>query len=478
MPPKFASLAEMMKKNAPAPAPGTDAAPESAPAFLGVTCVTTAQQPETPGSLLERRQGSSGSGGGAMGPRSPSGIETHCADPDCIAVIEKTTKAKVVLKEKMIGKQKMLVVEKRISDRNRSKKELEHVQSRCNHPNLIKYFSGKEHRDHSVSVIMEYMDCGSLRTLMDTWEKRARTVRNAAAAAAAPPPAAGGPPLCGTASAQVPSDAQRVAICRSVGVQILSALLYYHIVQRRWHRDVKPGNILVRSDGRVKLSDFDASKGADATGGVTIDGTQLYMSPEMVASDTPKLDGKNDVWSVGVVLMELALGKHPFEHLAIATLVTNIKTAVTDLPWSSLDRLDPDLKALIRCCLTVDPTSRISCADALRHPFFTRAQAVPGASGGVVTALEPVRRDERAEKALADRGIVVNEEDPEKELHTWRDARHAKPSAEATKEETDKWRGQTDEVMKRVIFLRQQAQVTRLQDLLKLLGHEPQYRSS
>ena len=81
------------------------------------------------------------------------------------------------------------------------------------------------------------------------------------------------------------------------------------------HRDVKPGNILVTPDGRVLLTDFGIAKGLDATGDdLTSDnvmmGTAKYLSPEQVRGR--KLDGRADLYSLGLVLYECLAGRVPF----------------------------------------------------------------------------------------------------------------------------------------------------------------------
>ena len=93
------------------------------------------------------------------------------------------------------------------------------------------------------------------------------------------------------------------------------------------HRDVKPGNILVGSDGRVKVTDFGIGK---FTGASTSEltraghmvGSPAYMSPEQVKGE--KLDGRSDLFSLGIVLYELLTGARPFPGESITTLVYQI----------------------------------------------------------------------------------------------------------------------------------------------------------
>ncbi len=92
------------------------------------------------------------------------------------------------------------------------------------------------------------------------------------------------------------------------------------------HRDVKPGNILITRDGRVKVADFGIGKLLTGTGDLTrpgqVIGSPAYMSPEQIRGET--LDGKSDFFSLGVVFYELLTGSRPFPGDTITTLVYQI----------------------------------------------------------------------------------------------------------------------------------------------------------
>ena len=78
------------------------------------------------------------------------------------------------------------------------------------------------------------------------------------------------------------------------------------------HRDIKPDNILVNSQGFVKLTDFGITKQLDETSALvrTFVGTMNYMSPERMLGEPYSFEG--DIWSLGIVLIELMTGSYPY----------------------------------------------------------------------------------------------------------------------------------------------------------------------
>lgn len=91
---------------------------------------------------------------------------------------------------------------------------------------------------------------------------------------------------------------------------VLGGLTYLYTAHRIMHRDIKPSNVLVNTKGQIKLCDFGVSSELVNSVADTFVGTGTYMAPERISGSPYTV--KSDVWSVGLTLMELAIGKFPF----------------------------------------------------------------------------------------------------------------------------------------------------------------------
>jgi len=101
-----------------------------------------------------------------------------------------------------------------------------------------------------------------------------------------------------------------IDVVGKIALAVLEGLTYLYDVHRIIHRDIKPSNILCNSKGEIKICDFGVSGELINSIADTFVGTSTYMSPERIQG--AQYTVKSDVWSVGISLIELALGRFPF----------------------------------------------------------------------------------------------------------------------------------------------------------------------
>jgi eukaryotic-like serine/threonine-protein kinase len=157
----------------------------------------------------------------------------------------------------------------------------------------------------------------------------------------------------------------------TIAAQVANALAYAHrhgVV----HRDIKPGNVLLTDDGQVKVTDFGIAQAVSTEEGLTmagsVMGTAAYFSPEQ--AEGALVDGRSDVYSLGVVLFEMLAGRPPFvgdSPVAVASMhVRNAPPALRDLNPAVPEAID----AVTMRALRKAPADRYQTAEEFREDLL------------------------------------------------------------------------------------------------------------
>ncbi len=144
------------------------------------------------------------------------------------------------------------------------------------------------------------------------------------------------------------------------------------------HRDIKPDNILLEGTrGRVMVTDFGIAKAVSQASGSTLTGvgvaigTPQYMSPEQAAGER-EIDGRSDLYSLGVVAYQMTSGELPFNAPTVAGILMKQITEPAPILHETEGGIPEDLSLAIARCLEKDPESRWSTADSLRRALESR----------------------------------------------------------------------------------------------------------
>ncbi len=146
-------------------------------------------------------------------------------------------------------------------------------------------------------------------------------------------------------------------------VATVADALHYAHRQGLVHRDVKPGNILIDADGKPYLVDFGlALREEDIGKGPKFAGTPAYMSPEQARSEGHRVDGRSDIFSLGIVLYELVVGRHPFRADTKVEMLDRITTQEPRPPRQFDDSIPKELERICLKALAKRPSERYTTA--------------------------------------------------------------------------------------------------------------------
>ena len=171
-------------------------------------------------------------------------------------------------------------------------------------------------------------------------------------------------------------------------LDVLSALSVAH-ARGIVHRDLKPENIRVTKSGRAKVLDFGIAKRLNEaptplTQQGMLVGTPFYMSPEQIEGG--KLDGRSDLYSLGVILFECVTGKRPFEGSTVVALLNRHLHEAPVAPTMIRPEVTPQLESVVLRALEKSPVLRFATADEFADALRKAFEGLP-ADGPVVKRL-------------------------------------------------------------------------------------------
>lgn len=239
---------------------------------------------------------------------------------------------------------KVIHVEAKREMRKRIVRELQIMHS-CSSDYIVNFYGAFLNDNNDVIMCMELMDVGSLDMVSRVF----------------------GP--------------VRVDVLGKIAEATLGGLTYLYVTHHIMHRDIKPSNILVNSRGNIKLCDFGVSGELINSIADTFVGTSTYMAPERIQGE--RYTVKSDVWSFGLTIMELAIGKFPFAASEQLSDAESAPAGILDLlqqivhePAPTLPKSDafPEiLDKMIQKCLFKNPDERPTPQQLFEEDHFVQA---------------------------------------------------------------------------------------------------------
>lgn len=259
------------------------------------------------------------------------------------------TKVKHIPSNQVLAR-KVIRLEVNAAEKSRIMQELE-VLKDCKSPYIVGYF-GACHRNGEINLFMEYMDGRSLDSILS------KTTRI------------------------------REDILGKITTSVIKGLTYLRDRLNIMHRDIKPSNILVNSAGEIKICDFGVSGHLIDSIAQSFVGTRQYMSPERLTGHPYTV--QSDIWSLGLTLVELALGIYPIpQHDPMRMYEGEPSPEASKMPVFALMEcivneppptipghpiFSVEFKDFVDRCLKKLPEERFDLRTIVQHKFVTKSE--------------------------------------------------------------------------------------------------------
>jgi hypothetical protein len=208
------------------------------------------------------------------------------------------------------------------------------IMKSSNHPNIVDYVDSFGISEKEIWVVMEYMSGGCLTDILEAFDNIRLSEKHIA------------------------------FICR----ETLRSLAYIHGLHRI-HRDIKSDNVLLSAEGNIKLADFGyaAQLTQKQQKRNTVVGTPYWMAPELIRGQD--YGTRVDIWSLGIMVMEMAQGEPPFMEFPPLRALFLITTKGIP-PLKEPQRWSPEFHDFYNKCVDIKVETRPDAATLLEHPFL------------------------------------------------------------------------------------------------------------
>jgi serine/threonine protein kinase len=213
------------------------------------------------------------------------------------------------------------------------------ILGRLSHPNIVSIYDIGTNEDGSAYLVMEFVPGKTLESVL---------------------------------AAKRPLPLSRVGVWAGDLANALNRAHRAGII----HGDVKPANIFVTDEGHIKLGDFGIARFATQLSGTgKLVGTPAYLSPEQIKGETQ--DHRSDIFSLGIILYQLATGVRPFDGSSVTAVCAQIVASEPAPPSQHNPELPKEFDRIVMRCLSKDPEKRYASGESLAASLYPFARSKP-----------------------------------------------------------------------------------------------------